>query len=108
MVVNKIKEVQTFKVLESEIIKPELDENSTLYSGFIEILVRFNEVKDILGFIVDYTPNSVEIEEPEKLDFTSHDFTEILNDMSSNLLKSASEVRELRAHIHLMNQNKNN
>jgi len=103
IVLNKLKEENKFKVLESEIVEAELDELTTLYSGFIDILIRFNDVKDILGFIVDYTPNSVDVEEPENISFTCNEFTGILNDMSSNLLKSANEIRQLRAHIHLMN-----
>jgi len=105
MVEEKLKSDENkFNVLESEIIEPEFDETTTMFSGFIEVLIRFSEISEILGFIVDYTPNSVEIEEPEKLEFTSNEFTGILNDMSSNLLKSATEIRQLRAHIHLMNQ----
>ncbi len=107
LVLDKLKNKENkFKVLESEIVEPELDEKSTLFSGFIDILIKFSEIKEVLGFIVDYTPNSVEIEEPEKLNFSSNEFTVILNDISAHLLKSQIEIRQLRAHIHLMNNKK--
>ena len=93
-----------FKVLDSEIIEPQLDEESTLQGGFIDILIRFTEIKEILGFIVDYKTNSVEIEKPEKLNFDSNEMTGILNDMTSILLKNQMEIRQLRAHIHLTQQ----
>ena len=104
VVVEKIKDSKGFKVLSSEIIDPELDEKTTLYSGLIEISIRFIDAKDILGFIVDFTPNSIEIEDPERIEFDNDELTGILNDMSSILLESQTKIRQLNAYVHMQNQ----
>ena len=93
-VVAKIKEDKKIKVIEESIDKPILDKESNLYSGFIELLIKFEDPRTILGFIADYTPSSIEVEEPSSLKFDSADFTEILNDMSLILLKTNLKLRQ--------------
>ncbi len=90
-----------YKVVESEVVEPELDEETTLYSGFLDILISFKEAGSILEFIVDYTPSSVDIEEPREITFDANDLNGILNDMSAHILKHQAEIRNLRAHIHM-------
>lgn len=103
MVLGKLKEEkERFKILESEIIEPELDEETTLFSGIIEVQVRFEDVEKLMEFIVDYTPNSVEIEEPSEFEFDSVSFTAILNDMSSHMLKITSQLGQANATLHMM------
>ncbi len=104
VIVDKIKESKDYKVLESEIIEPELDDKTTLYSGLIELSIKFENAQDILGFIVDFTPNSVEIEEPEEITMDNNELTAILNDMSSKLLESQTKIRQLNAYVHMQNQ----
>lgn len=103
-IVNKIKEDKKLKVLEEEIIPAELDEESKLYSGIIELTIKFEDARQLLGFIADFTPNSVEIEEPQSLKFESFDFTEILNDMSTHLLKTNIQLRQAQSHIFSLNK----
>ena len=104
VVVSKLKESKKFKVLETEISEPQLDEQSTLYSGFIDILIQFKETAQILEFIVDYTPNSIEIEEPEDMNIDNRELTGILNDMSNYLLGAQTQLRKLNAHAHMQNK----
>lgn len=105
IVLEKVKEnKENYKVIESEIIEPELDEESTLYSGFIEASAKFADVNKLLNFIYDFTPNSVEIEDPEKLKFSANEMTGILNDMSNFMLKVQSEKRNLQAQAYLLDK----
>jgi hypothetical protein len=103
LVLERIKEDDRWKVLDSEIIEPELDEESTLYSGIIEVKARFEDPEKLMEFIVDYTPNSVEVEDPTELKFDSVAFTSILNDMSSHFLKINMKLRQANAHLHMLN-----
>jgi len=106
-VLGKLKEeTEKFNIVESHIEKPELDDKSTLYSGFIEVLAVFKDSTHILEFILDYTPTSVEVEEPEEIKLNNSDFTGILNDFSQNILNHQSEIRNLRAQIHMLNNSK--
>ncbi len=103
-VLNKINEDKKYKVLDSHIAQPELEKDSTIYAGFLDMEIKFNEAKDILDFIMDYTPSSVEVVEPETIVFDNNTLTGILNDMSSNILDSLNKVRHLNAHVHMLNK----
>lgn len=104
-VLKKLKdEKDKFKVIESDIEEVEFDEESKLYSGFIDVLARFSEPKTILEFILDYTPTSIEIESPDKLKLSSNDFTGILNDMSNFILGTQNKIRQLNAYVHMQNK----
>ena len=99
---NLKKEKEKFKLLESSIEKAELDEETTLYSGFLDISASFADIKSILEFILDYTPTSIEIESPELIEMDNHVLTGVLNDMSNFILTSQNEIRKLRAHSHIL------
>lgn len=103
LVLKKIEESKDWKFLEGEIVDPELDDETTLYSGLIEVLLKFESVEKLMGFIVDYTPNSVEVEDPETLTFDIASFNSILNDMSSKFLNVAMELRKANAGLHFLN-----
>lgn len=103
VVEDKLKNDDNFKLVESEISDVEIDDKSTLYSGFLDVLIKFNSAKDILGFIMDYTPNSVEIEEPDVIKVDNNDFSNILNDFSTFILAAQSQIRKLNAHVHMLN-----
>ena len=105
---KKLKESETFKLKESEIIEPELDEETSLYSGLIEGLGVFDNHDKIFQFILDFTPNSIEVEEPEYIKLDSASFTGMLNDFSNHMLKSASQIRKLNAAVHQLNNKSEN
>lgn len=105
VVLKKLKEEKKkFKVIESEIGESELDEETTLYSGFLDVKIKFEEVKELLNFVIDYTPNSIEIEEPTEIELDNGHLTDILNDLSGHILRNSAEVRNLRAHVHVLNK----
>jgi hypothetical protein len=104
LVFDKIKESKDYKFIEGEIIEPELDEKSTMYSGLIEVTLKFEKVEKLMGFIVDYTPNSVEIEDPETLKFEISEFNGVLNDMSSKFLHMAQQLRQANASLHYLHK----
>lgn len=104
-VLDKLKgEKDNFKVISSDIGKPELDEETTLYSGFLEITAKFEDSSKLLAFIVDYTPSSIEVEDPEKIIMNNNDFSGVLNDLSALMLKTTNENRNLRAYVHNLNK----
>lgn len=97
-VIDKLKEEQNLK--EYEVSEPEYDDNTTLYSGLLEAGIKFEQVRDLLEFIVDYTPSSVEVESPEKINLDNTSFSAVLNDFSSHILNTNQELREVRAYAH--------
>lgn len=105
VVLKKLKEEKKrFKVISSEISESELDEETTMYSGFLDVKIKFEEVKELLDFVMDYTPNSIEIEEPTEIELDNGHLTDILNDISGHVLRNSAEVRNLRAQVHILNK----
>ncbi|MDA3855407.1 MAG: hypothetical protein PF569_04050 [Candidatus Woesearchaeota archaeon] len=105
VVLDKLKaEKDNFKVVSSDVGKPELDEETTLYGGFLEVSAKFENASKLLAFIVDYTPSSIEVEDPEKIVMNNNDFSGILNDVSALMLKTQNENRNLRAYAHSLNK----
>ncbi len=102
LIEKNLKEEKKFKLLSSEIEEAEFNEEAKIYLGFLEVSIKFSEVKHILEFILDYTPSSVEIEEPENLKLNNSEFTGILNDLAANILKSNKELMQMRAYIHML------
>lgn len=103
---KKLIDSKDFKVLDCEVVESEEDEKTTLFSGFLEATIKFKETKQLLSFILDYTPTSVEVEDPEKISFQAAELTDVLNHFSNHILKTTNEVRKLRAHIHLIQNQK--
>jgi len=93
-----------FKLIDSHIGNSELDEKTTLYYGFIEAEVKFKEVNDIFNFILDYTPTSVEVLEPEHIEINSSGLTDLLNNVSNMSLSFQQKIRELNAQVHFLNE----
>lgn len=96
------KEKDLFKLISCEIEEPELSEESKLYSGFLEVDAKFKDVSSLLNFVADYTPTSIEIEEPEELTLDSFELAGVLNDVSAMVLKSNVERHKLRYHVNYL------
>ncbi len=102
-VLNKLNnEKENFKVIESHKEDAELDEETTLYVSFIEVTAKFVSADKLLAFILDYTPTSIEVEEPASIEMSNFDFTAILNDFSNNILGLLSENRKLKAQLNFL------
>ena len=104
-VLDKLKEEkENFKVIEAHKEEAELDAGTTLYVSFIEVTVKFANAEKLLAFILDYTPTSIEVEDPSTIEMSNFDFTAILNDFSNNILGLLSENRKLKAHINIISK----
>jgi hypothetical protein len=110
LIEKKLKE--EYKVINIEKDEIDYDEKTTLYHGLIEVKIKFGSIQKLLDFIIDYTPTSTEIEEPEIIEIENNSLTELLNHLSNNIIENTNEVRKLRATVHylndLLNKNKKN
>ena len=93
-----------FKVISCEIADVEEDSETTLFNGFLEVLIDFKSMSDILNFVVDYNPTSIEVEDPSSIKLDNFELTEFLNVLASVLLKGQHEVRTLRAMVHQLQE----
>ena len=103
-------EKELFKLISCDIEEPEFNEDSQLYSGFLEVDAKFKGVSSLLNFIADYTPTSIEIEEPEKLELGANELAGVLNDVSSMMLKTNVDKHKLEYQVKYLKKqlNKNN
>ena len=93
-------EKKLFHFISSHIGEPQLDDTTTLFGGFLDCELEFESSANILSFVMNYTPTSIEVTRPERISLEAQEFTGLLNDFSQFMLKSQNEVRELRAYVH--------
>ena len=90
IVVDKIKEQKDIKVVEEKLFDAEKQEE--MFSTFAELGVLFMDIETLVGFCFDFMPSSVEILDPEKLNFNSNEFAGLINDLLTKLHQMTFKV----------------
>ncbi len=107
LVLDKLKEKKgDYRVKDSVLEESLLDEKTTLYSGFLDVEVQFENIGSLLGFIIDYTPTSVEIVDPENISIKCNELTNFLNDSSHAFLSMQNQIRILNANLYNIQNSK--
>lgn len=102
-VIEKLEADKTLKVVEIIKAEPDLqDEQSGMYTAFIEVDLEFANIRHAMNFIVEYLPTSIEILEPESINVSNEQLNEVLNDMAHFQIKNLNENHKLRAHVHIL------
>jgi len=92
---KKAKETREFEVIESSIEEPEkIEDDSNLYSGFLEMELKFLNQETIFGFIFDYMPTSLEISDPERLSMDLTTYNGFLSDFIGRIHEYDKIVKE--------------
>ena len=60
-------------------------DTKTMFAGFIEFDVEFKTYDDIFGFLIDFMPSSLEINEPAELKLDHASFNNMLSDVIAKL-----------------------
>ena len=96
-IIEKLK--QENKVINSQVYEAvELkDKMQGFWSTFCEIELDFEKIDKIITFCFEYMPSSIEIINPEKVNFTNLEFSNILNDLLSRLHEYDMVVKNLTA-----------
>ncbi len=94
--VDKIEEdYKKIKLTDKYISEAEEDENQKLYSLFSEIEMEVEDLGELSWFCLDYMPSSIEIYEPESLQYNSIQFSHFLNDLLAKLHKIGKDLKRL-------------
>lgn len=102
-VLERLEADETLKVMEVIKAEPDLqDEQSGMYTAFIEVELEFLNIRYAMSFIVEYLPTSVEILEPSSIKVTNGQLTEVLNDMAHFQINNLNENHKFRAHNHIL------
>jgi hypothetical protein len=67
------------------------------FSAFAEFEIICGDLEDLLGAILDYTPVTVEIIEPDRISIDISSLQEIVNDISSRFNNLDKQIKILQA-----------
>ena len=79
--IELLKKDKTIEIIKEDYVEPE--EKDGLFTMFVELETLMKDTKRIVEFCFDYMPSSVEIIEPSNLNYSSNDFSDILNDLQA-------------------------
>ena len=92
---KRARETKELEVIESSIDEPEqVEEDSTLYSGFLDMELKFLNQETIFGFIFDYMPTSLEITDPDRLSMDLPTYNGFLSDFIGRIHEYDKIVKE--------------
>jgi len=94
------KDLMIFNVKKSDIAQKE-----KLFTIFAEIEMFAKKPSRLVDFCFDYMPSSIEIIEPDKIFFTTADFSNFFNDLQARLHNLDMLVKNLRAENELLSKN---
>lgn len=100
---EKMKKEKDIRVLIADVSEPE--EKNGYFSIFAEIELLAKTPSRIVDYCFDYMPSSIELLEPEKIRFNSHEFSNFFNDLQARLHQLDMLVKKLRAENRVLNQN---
>jgi hypothetical protein len=73
-----------YKVMKRE-EEPIEETDDDMFSTMAEMEVLFKNVREVMFFVLDHKPSSIEIIEPEKFTFHAGDFSTLFNDLQAKL-----------------------
>lgn len=75
----------------------DVKEVKEMWSGFIDIEVKFDNLNDFTDFCFTYMPSSIDIVEPEKFNLMSNEMSNLYNDLMGNLHKYDMLLKNFKA-----------
>jgi predicted transcriptional regulator len=84
------------KLISKDIAKAKKTKDAKLYNIFADIEISVEKVEDLTWFCIDYMPSSIEIVEPDKVEFDAFEFNSYINDLLSKLHKIGEELKKLK------------
>jgi hypothetical protein len=103
VIADTIKKNEDLRVEKEEFFEPKKQEK--LFSAFMELDIRFKSIEELFGFCIDFMPSSVDILEPEKIDYDSAELTRNVNDLMAKLHKIDSALKNVNAENEILQHN---
>ncbi len=104
--VQKLKADKDLKISREEIA--ESTPQGKLFSAFAELDIWFNSPVKLIDFCFDSMPSSVEIIEPDKINFSAGLLSDTLNDLQAKIHRNDMIIKTLRAKNLLLDRNGKN
>lgn len=102
--VKKIEEDYADIKIKKKYLSPAKKEGA-LFKVFTELELEIDGIENLVWFCFDYMPSSVEILEPDRLVYESHDFTNFMNDLQQKLHKVDMALKNLSAENQVLRKN---
>lgn len=102
LVVDKIKEEKKVTLV-SEYIS-EAAEVKGFWSSFTELTIEVEYIKRLVDICFDYMPSTVEILEPESINFESNKIESMLNDLLARIHRYDMLLKNFNAENYLLKQ----
>lgn len=97
MLVEKAKHSKNFEVTRHEIFPAKKVEQKPFWTTFTEMEIETDHVIKLMGFCFDFMPSSVEILDPQKLEVSSIDIGDWLNDLLAKLHQYDMVLKNIHA-----------
>ncbi len=102
--VKQIHEKKEIRVIKEE-FEPAKKQKETLFSTFVDIEFWAKNVAELVWFCFDFMPSSVEVIEPETINYKSHDFSGFLNDLQARLHNLDMIIKKFSAESGVLQRN---
>jgi len=100
---KKLKDQSEFKIVNTKYADPK--SQGKLFSTFVELDLDFTKVGDLIGFVFDAMPSSLEVSKPEHIEFEVNILNDLLNDLSARIHQTDMLIKNLRSQNDLINKN---
>jgi len=85
-----------YELLKAQIYEAEKS-GDVLWSGIMDLELKFRDLESLIGFCFDYMPSSIDIAEPKKIEFDATTMNGLLNDLIAQVHKYDMLYKKLRA-----------
>jgi len=90
----EIKKIENPEPIEREVGK---DKKVKMFSTFIEVEGEFKDLDSLFNFILDFSPSTIEILDPEKFEIKNFELNKYLNDISHRIINLMLLYQDLYA-----------
>ncbi len=101
--IKRISEDENFEVLKHDIA--EVEPKDEYFVTFAEIELLCKDVPSLVGFCFDYMPSSIEIIEPESINYDRHQLSSIINDLQARLHQVDAALKTMKSEGMFMRRN---
>ena len=70
-----------------------------MFSTFVELEIKFKDIKDLYLFCIEFLPTSIEILDQEKITMKASEFTSALNEVVAHLHKYNMALHNAHAQL---------
>ena len=102
LLLDKIKERKELNLTNDKTFNAEKLEDKLLFSGFLEYEISVESLNTLSGFCFDFMPSSIEILEPDSLNFKTVEMADLFNEILARLHQNDMFLRNAVAEMNLL------